>query len=309
MQVALCLLIGSLAAPVIRAADPASAPGAPRTSAKILTVGNSFADNAATFLPDLAKAGGKQLICYRADLPGHSLKQHAGYIEAYEANPGDPKGSPYKNEVTTKTLGDGWWGCQANPSALQKSNCSLQEMLGCEPWDYVTIQQFSGESFKPESYEPYAKTIVDCIRKNALKAEILVLETWAYPDDYYDKFHYTDAEKASDNPGKNPKAMYTCLKAAYGKLAHDMGGLRTIPIGDAFQAVRTLPNTFSINRPNDKHANEAGQYLGGCVLYEVIYGESVENNSFVPKNMPPEQAKLLRQIAHQAVAARKTVTP
>ena len=111
MQVALCLLIGSLAAPVIRAADPASAPGAPRTSAKILTVGNSFADNAATFLPDLAKAGGKQLICYRADLPGHSLKQHAGYIEAYEANPGDPKGSPYKNEVTTKTLGDGWWGC------------------------------------------------------------------------------------------------------------------------------------------------------------------------------------------------------
>jgi len=309
MLAAFWLLTGSLAAPASRAADPASVPVAPRTSAKILTVGNSFADNAATFLPELAKAGGKQLMCYRADLPGHSLKQHAGYIEAYEANPGDPKASPYKNEVTTKALGDGWWGCQTNPSALQKSNCSLQEMLGCEPWDYVTIQQFSGESFKPESYQPYAKTIVDCIRKAAPKAEILVLETWAYPDDYYDKFHYTDAEKASDNPGKNPKAMYAGLKAAYEKLAHDMGGLRIIPIGDAFQAVRALPNPVSINLPHNGHANEAGQYLGGCVLYEMIYGESAENNSFVPKNMAPEEARLLRQIAHQVVAARKTAAP
>jgi hypothetical protein len=103
--------------------------------------------------------------------------------------------------------------------------------------------------------------------------------------------------------------MYTSLKAAYEKLAHDMGGLRIIPIGDAFQEERALPDAFSLNRPHNVHANDAGEYLAGCVLYELIYGESAENNSFVPKGMPPEQAKLLRQIAHQAVVARGKAFP
>ena len=45
----------------------------------------------------------------------------------------------------------------------------------------------------------------------------------------------------------------------------------------------------------------AGEYLGGCVWYEVMFGKSVENNSFVPKGLDAEYAKFLRATAHRVV--------
>src|SRR6185436_7106342 len=51
------------------------------------------------------------------------------------------------------------------------------------------------------------------------------------------------------------------------------------------------------------HANTAGEYLGACVFYEVLFKESAVGNSFVPKGLEPEDAKYLQDVAHRAVAA------
>ncbi len=257
-------------------AEPAQA--LPRTSAKLLTIGNSFADNALTFLPAFAKAGGKQLLVFKANLGGHSLQQHAGYMQAFEANPDDPKGRPYKG--------------LPDPGTGAKRDFSLREALESQDWDFVTIQQVSGSSYKPGTFQPHANKLIEYIRKYAPKAEILVYQTWAYPDDYYQKI----PEKSL-----NQQTMYAGLKEAYQKLADD-AGLRIIPVGDAFQAARALPAPPALNIPGDKHANAAGSYLAGATFYELIFGENVETNTFVPKDISPEQALALRKAAHDSAA-------
>ena len=137
---------------------------------------------------------------------------------------------------------------------------------------------------------------------------------------------------------KTQDEMYRGLKEAYTKIAAEFGA-RLLPVGDAFHAVDTDPKwgfkpdtapfdpkkakqpelpkqTHSLHvgwkwtTKNGKttlgmdghHANMAGEYLGGCVWYEVLFGESVVGNSYVPKGLDPEFARFLQETAHRTVA-------
>ena len=264
---------------IFSGAEAARVPGGDaRTSIKLLTIGNSFADNVTALLPGFATAGGKGLSIFRANLGGHSLQQHVGYLQAFEADPNDPKGRAYKKH--------------ADPRSGEIKDFSLREALQCEDWDVVTLQQVSSLSFKPESFQPYAGILIDYIHKYAPHAEILIFETWAYPDDYFSKFK---------EEGLDQQKMYAGLKAAYQKLSADTG-LRIIPVGDAFQKVRALPAPISLNVSRDKHANQSGKYLGAAVFYEMIFRGNVEANPFVPPGISARNAKVLRQAAHETAA-------
>jgi len=50
------------------------------------------------------------------------------------------------------------------------------------------------------------------------------------------------------------------------------------------------------------HANTAGQYLGACVFYETLFGESVVGNKFVPDGIDSAYARFLQETAHRAGA-------
>lgn len=291
-----------------RAQEPAPPP------IRLLTIGNSFAHDSTVFLRDMARADGREIVLYGMNLGGHTLEQHASYIAAHEANPADPRGSPYKNP--------------ANPAGPK---ISLKQGLEAEKWDYVTIQQASPKSYFPESYEPFARTVVDYVRKYAPQAEILVLETWSYRQDH-------PFFQAGD---LNQQSMYDRLHGAYRELAARYG-LRIIPIGTAFQNARkaepwktfqpdpkfnyaspaqheTPKETGGLNMGwiwvsdrvtgrlkfvlDAKHANTAGRFLGAATLYEMLTGQNVEKNTFVPPGLPAQEATQLRKVAHDAVEA------
>ena len=257
------------------AESPGVSAKAPRAAIKLLTIGNSFADNVTALLPSFAEAGGKGLLIFRANLGGHSLQQHVGYLQAFEANPNNPKGHAYKKH--------------ADPRSGEIKDFSLREALESEDWDVVTLQQASHLSFKPESFQPFATILVDYIHKYAPHSEILIFETWAYPDDYFPKFK---------EEGLDQQKMYAGLKAAYEKLSADTG-LRIIPVGDAFQKVRALSPAISLNVAGDKHANQSGKYLGAAVFYEALFRDNVESNPFVPPGISSSDAKAMRQAAHE----------
>lgn len=265
----------------LQAAQPAAAAPTPRQELKLLTVGNSFTDNPTHLLPEFAKAGGKKLTLLKCNLGGHSLDQHVGYLQAYEANPEDPKGSPYFKKV--------------DPDTGEKTGgISLKKALLSKPWDIVTIQQVSRKSYKPETYEPYAGILVSYIKQNAPQAEIVVQETWAYGDDAL--VGYAKGSEA----GLTQQKMYDGLKAAYAKLAKDYG-FRLMPVGDAFQTARA--QGLVVNLPENIHANLNGEYVGAAIWYEMLFNDNVENVEFVPKDMDPELAKTLRKIAHETIKA------
>jgi hypothetical protein len=287
---------------------------------KVLTVGNSFADNSTAYLAEFAKAGGHTLRLYKANLGAHSMQMHVGYLRAFEANPADPKGRPYQGVADVKTGA--------------KPKLSLRQALELEDWDYVSVQQLSSISYYSSSYEPWAGELIAYIRKHEPKAKILGLQTWAYREDSWLFKKNTTQEK-----------MHLGIKNAYAELA-ERYGIAILPVGDAFHAARATPRwTFKYPDPafdratakppalpaqpgslnvgwkwekdaktgeqklvnDDAHCNAAGQFLATAVLYETFFG-NVEANTFVPAKLPPEDAPSLRKIAHETVAKSPVAT-
>lgn len=312
---------------------------------KLLTIGNSFANDATAYLPGLANAGGKDLLLFRANLGGCTFERHVRHLKAFEANPDDPEGRPYRGGFTRSVedpappeIASG--GNEADPKEVEKpKNVSLREALEAEKWDYVTIQQVSNLSFQFETFEPYAGTLIDYVKKYAPTAEIVIHQTWAYRED-----------SPLFKKGLNQKTMFEGLVAAYGKLAEKYD-LRVIPVGTAIQEARKLPRwTFNYPDPNFnykepvegtkpdqsgslmvgwtvrkvagkpvegstepppsklvanldfKHCNAEGRYLGASVFYGFLFGEKVEPVDFVPQGVDGEDAKVLRGIADVVVA-------
>ena len=288
-----------------------TAPAEPAWAGKtvrLLTVGNSFSGNATRYLTQIAEAAGHKLVLGRADLPGCSMQRHWEAVEAAEANPADAEGKPY-----TVQVGD------------SREHRSLKEILTSEKWDFVTIQQYSAISHNAATYRPYARNLRDYIRKHAPQAEVVIHQTWAYRRD--------DPRFAADSDSQ--ERMYRQSRNAYCSIARELG-LRVIPVGDAFYAADTfgpwryrpvefdpaharypdLPDqTHSLHvgwywsvdgnggrklAMDGHHANANGCYLAGCVWFEFLFGESVEDNNFTPSEVTVEDARVLRYIAHRS---------
>lgn len=307
-------LAAALALAALR--SPAAEPASSRT-VKLLTIGNSFAYNATERLPDFARAVGKTVHIFHANLGGASLERHAIHLRAALANPEDPQARPY-----TK---------RPDPKTGQSRDFSLPEALAADAWTHVTLQQASPLSFKPESYEPFASELIAAIKQHAPQAEIVILQTWAYRDDH---------KWFKNGPAFTPAIMHEQLRDAYGRLA-SAHGLRLLPVGDAFHAARQTsawqlkldPAFDYANPPSGRtpaetgglhkgyswerdgsgkpvlkldgfHANLAGCYLGGAVLFESLFQSDVRPLAVVPAGLTPDQAADLRRLAHEAVVAR-----
>lgn len=308
-SVAVVVLVSLLASPTLRGE---------RDRAALLTIGNSFAEDAATYLPELAAAGGKTLVLGRANLPGCSLEQHAAALAAHDANPEDPKGHPYSNQA----------GMPRNVARY-----SLVDLLREEKWDAISLQQSSIRSFRPETYQPFAAQLLERIRKMAPGARIWLHETWAYRE---------DSERFSKGDGFTQEKMFRGLQSAYRTLAAKER-LGVFPVGEAFQMARQSARwSFSQDTRFDpasapfpsvphepaslnvgwhwprtpaetprklefdaNHANIAGKYLAAVVVYLCLFDCDEVPSSFAPKELSEPDARSLRAIAVACVLAQR----
>ena len=276
---------------------------------RLLTIGNSFAENALTYLPELVAASGNKLVYAKANLGGCTMKRHWDHVEKYEANPTDKAGAPY---------GGGKF--------------SLAQLLHQDAWDVITIQQVSWQSHDLSTYDPYAENLCNYIRRHAPQATILLHQTWAYRLD--------DSRFVPANEGKEPHTqaiMYEQVRQAYHTMATKLG-IGVIPSGDAMYRADTDPiwryrpdTSFDFakaERPqlpkqihslhagyrwqkqqdggyklsmDGHHASKAGKYLLGCVWFEALYKQPLTDSAFVPAGLDPAYARFLRRTAHDAV--------
>jgi hypothetical protein len=285
----------------------------PVKTVRLLTVGNSFSHNATHCLGDIAKAAGNTLVLREVNIGGSSFDVHWKKVEQIESDPNDARG-------------------------LYASKKSLKQELAAGKWDFITIQQASIKSHDLTTYQPFAGKLKDYIKKHAPNAEILMHETWEYR---VDDSRFSLKTPKSGEP-RTQDEMYQLLASAYRTVAKELG-LRLIPVGDAFDAANHDPKwgfhkdtkfdskkakpgelpdqTHSLNvgwqwsTKNGKttlgmdghHANAAGEYLGACVFYEVLFGDSVVGNKFVPKGVDADYAAFLQETAHKAV--QNVLTP
>ncbi len=282
---------------------------------RILTVSNSFTQNATRYLNEITEAAGHKLTHKMLSIGGSPLELHAGMALAFEKDRSDNYAKYSRGE-------------------------SLQQALQSESWDFVTIQQLSIKSHNVETYRPYAKQLADIVHRYAPQAKLLVHQTWAYRKD---DARFDGASTSADEPATQ-QAMYHGLSEAYRTITAELSA-RRIPVGDAFWIADNDPNfgyrvaadfdarqakypelpdqTHSLHvgirwlerngkqelRMDGHHANLAGEYLGACVWFECLFGESPVGNGFVPDKLVPEYAAYLQTVAHQAAQQGGDVVP
>ncbi len=268
---------------------------------KVLTIGNSFTWSLRRYFPALCAFERKPLTIDFANFGGCELARHWSYIKAEKADP----------------------LCRIYPGGR------LCDILGRESWDVVTIQQASHDSWREETYEPYAGNIISYVREFAPQAEIMVQQTWAYRADsgLFAKWGITQQE------------MHDKLTANYRALAGRYG-LRVIPTGlavaisraaepvpfrgydpvlretlrwpdlppqsgdvvgtmkwvkDASSGEMTLQSDFI-------HLNIRGEYMQSCLWYAVLFGKKTSDIAFVPEDIGNSDAAFLREAAGRAMA-------
>lgn len=278
---------------------------------RLLTIGNSFANNALAYLERMVGTTKHfRLQVGRANLGGCSLEKHWNLAVYTNRCP----------EHKIYTLGP------TTDGQIRQAN--LQDALSAESWDYVCLQQVSHKSWLRETYEPYLGLLYDLVRKLAPQANVVLHQTWAY---------------RSDSPffpqhGLTQEIMHQRIRDAYAYYSSKLN-CNVIPSGDAIQMARnTQERTFiwperdfdyqhveapalpeqknslavgwkwAINTTDDgipemrldaNHLNELGCYLTGCVWFTFLTGIDACDLTFCPNEIHPETAVFLRSIAHK----------
>ncbi len=295
----------------------ASLAGEPQT-VRLLTIGNSFTRNATNHLDDLALAGGHTLIFNPLIIGGSSLQRHAEKAQKNEADPGDESG-------------------------LYSNGRGLKDNLTADAWDFVTIQQVSMQSHNLATYQPHAGWLRDFIAKHAPSAKLLVHQTWAYrkDDPRFTKPSDEPGEPTTqEEMYRGLTAAYDAIAAELdGRVipvgdaffAADTDPVWSYQVPESFDpqtlqppALPAQPHSLHVGwfwrkaKDQDEgkasqpptlvmdghHANLAGEYLGACVWYEVLFGESAVGLAYVPKGLDADHARFLQETAHRAVTAR-----
>lgn len=279
---------------------------------KLLTIGNSFADNPLTYLSDLVASAGMRLVVGRANIGGCPLHKHWN-LATYTAQ--HPEQKTYDQGV--------------GPDGKQRQ-VHLQDALAAERWDLVTLQQASVLGWQRESFQPYLGLLHGLVRQRAPQAEILLNQTWAYRG---------DAPFLVEN-GLTEEDMFARNQANYAHFAAELG-CRVIPAGAAIQQARRAagrtfvwpdpafdyqnakapalprqehslsagwfwafdtPDGLPELRLDPNHLNAHGCYLTGCAWFEIVTGVDVRTATFVPPEVDAASAAFYRATAHDVCA-------
>ena len=311
--------IATLAALAVLMAGPcpgqSHAAPAEKPPLRVLSIGNSFSASLCRYLPAMADAAGEKLEFCNLYIGGCSLKRHAGNAARAGA---DPAFSPY--DVT--------WFRVDDPAHPAKFRSNIPQMLATQKWDVVTLQQASHESWKPESFHPWADSLVATVRSLAPDAEIVWHETWSY--------NAADARIGGKFPDWpfDQAGMYARVETNALALAREFG-LRVIPVGLAVQKRRAAlatagpvfdPAALAPGDPIDLrgepvgalgwkdgrisgdtiHLNRSGEYLQAATWLGFLFDRDVRDLSFAPADAGDDETRAaLRAAAQDALDEAK----
>lgn len=216
---------------------------------KILSIGNSFSDDAQRYLRSIAAEDGAEIETLNLCIGGCSLERHADNIKTGA------------REYLFHYNGD--------------MNCedliSFDEGISMREWDVVTLQQVSTHSFKEDSFYPYIHEIVAYVREKLPNAKIYIHQTWAYEHGCPRVFEVTG--------GNDSDFMLDGIRSAYARAKDEISADGIIPSGELMELL--YQNGASKIYRDTFHASYGlGRYAVGLLWYHLFTGRGVLNNSF-----------------------------
>lgn len=238
---------------------------------KILTIGNSFSEDATRYLHGIAQSAGEDIEVVNIAIGGCSLETHC------------------QNMI------------ERNKSYLYMYNgvftgeyAVMNDVVEAGEWDVITLQQVSHLSFNMSTYYPYISELVKYIREKQPKARLMLHETWAY-EDGSERLCVMAGYKTSDE-------MLSDIKKAYSEVAAAEGFDGIIPSGEIFGAL-LKSGVAKIHRDTFHASLGLGRYALGLLWFKVLTGKSVIDNSFceLDELADENEIKAVKQYVEQLV--------
>ena len=250
---------------------------------RILAIGNSFSANAVEqHLHDIAAADGKDVIIGNMYIGGCSLKKHLANAK--------------ENKPAYKYRKIGLDG-----KKVETTDFTLEQALADEAWDYVSLQQQSGNSGIYSTWEKSLPALLEYVKARVpKKAKMMLHQTWAYAAD--------SSHKQFKNYGNDQMTMYNAIVDAVDRAAKLTGIKIIIPCGTAVQNASTTIFNGTMTSDGYHLQKPYGRYTAACTWYEKIFRKNVIGNTYLPKGMTPEQRLAAQKSAHAAVKKPNRVT-
>ena len=236
---------------------------------KVLSIGNSFSSDAHRYIHELAKKAGVNIKTVNLYIGGCPLRTH--YLNILD----DAVAYDFVfNGVSTGL------------------KVSIRQVLRSDDWDYVTLQQASGQSAHPETYDPYIQTVAAYVRKYCPKAKLLIHQTWAYEN---------GSEKlANQQIFANDAEMFAAVEKAYAKAAELISADGIIPAGKAMLTA-SQTGIEKIHRDTFHASLGAGRYLLALCWFKYLTGRDISDNDFNDFDQPVTEEE--RKVVIAAVNA------
>lgn len=223
---------------------------------KIFGVGNSFTEDAFTWLNDICNAGGTEIKTVLPFIGGCTFKRHWDRVESAAPD--------YDLIVNGKNT---------------KEKVSFVEALQMEEWDIIVFNQGSVQSGRPFTYFPYLNKLKELVLKYSPNAKLYIYQTWSYETDathpYFPVYNSDQRE------------MHIRARDCY-KLASRLIDAPIIPVGDVIQELRENTTEFdypngglSLNRDGYHLTEIYGRYASAITFYYTLFSKTKEN-SFLP---------------------------
>lgn len=215
----------------------------------ILSIGNSFSQDAQRYVKKIAEADDFELSIFNLYIGGCSLSRHYRNMIS--------KQRTYSLEMNGENTG---------------FEVSLEEALLNRDWDIVTFQQVSGKSVDYSSFQPYLNMLAEYVRKCVPHTKIAIHQTWAYEE---------KSKLLNDNMGyKRQKDMFCDIEKSYDKAFTEIGADFLIPAGRLFQKMIS-EGIGGIYRDTFHASLGIGRYALGLLWYSILTGNNIKNNSFI----------------------------
>ncbi len=214
---------------------------------KVLSIGNSFSQDAHRYLHRLAKLDGTELKDVNLYIGGCSLERH------------------YQNMLLDSAV----YSFEFNGEKTG-IKVSIRQALLSDSWDIITLQQVSHLSVDYSTFSPYIEELSKYVRECCPEAKLLIHQTWAYQD---------GGKKLMDIGYTSAKKMLSDFTLAYRKAIDSIGADGVIPCGDAMMRALDL-GLEKVHRDGFHASLGAGRYLLALCWYKALTGKNITNNNF-----------------------------
>ena len=249
---------------------------------QVLSIGNSFSQDAQYWLHDIAAADGVDMQVVNLYIGGCSLAQHW---------------ENYQQDVPSYD-----WELNGRPVAM----CALKEALTRQRWDVVTLQQASHFSGQYETFQPYLQRLAATVREQCPDAVLYIHQTWSYESDS------THAGFAAYECSQ--QVMYDRLTDCYIRAAQAITA-DILPVGRVIQTLRTTVPAFdyekggmSLNRDGFHLSLLYGRYAAALTWYGLLTGRDVRCSRFIPRLEGEDTDKsvidAIRQTVHEVLTTK-----